>query len=321
VGKDINSKEFAFIARHNPTSLHMCHVFYCETAAHHVTNTLREICYGLMQKKSMSNNNNNNGEKRRASGNQHNMVRHKSIDTQPEGRVKPHRERHSMKDASSKMTSEGAPRRGHSERHVEFKDTVDDVTTRERHVEFKDDLDLNQNVSRVQNELKTIIHCHYLGMIRVLKATGMDALNEAMQVMHGRVPYTKWLNVTVTAEEASATIAVVDHANPGEVIFEGHIRCVTFLGISINNAKLGAFIVHTVRNEFFAHVFHCEPSAGPWCKAIQDTCTSHYQKCIESRAMKDSSANNTGHEGHQTLPRQVPKSVTPRSYRRNHSVL
>ena len=30
--------------------------------------------------------------------------------------------------------------------------------------------------------------------------------------------------------------------------------------------------MHTAQNKFMAHVFHCEPSAGPLCKTIEAAC-------------------------------------------------
>ena len=36
--------------------------------------------------------------------------------------------------------------------------------------------------------------------------------------------------------------------------------------------RLCAFIVHKAEEKFVAHVFHCEPSAGPLCKTIEAAC-------------------------------------------------
>ena len=36
--------------------------------------------------------------------------------------------------------------------------------------------------------------------------------------------------------------------------------------------RLCAFVVHKAEDKFLAHVFHCEPSAGPLCKTIEAAC-------------------------------------------------
>ncbi len=40
-----------------------------------------------------------------------------------------------------------------------------------------------------------------------------------------------------------------------------------------------------------AHVFHCEPSAGPLCKTIEAACKLRYQKCLDARPMAAAQAS------------------------------
>jgi len=36
--------------------------------------------------------------------------------------------------------------------------------------------------------------------------------------------------------------------------------------------RMCAFIVHKAEDKYYAHVFHCDPSAGPLCKTIEAAC-------------------------------------------------
>ena len=40
--------------------------------------------------------------------------------------------------------------------------------------------------------------------------------------------------------------------------------------------RLCSFIMHTAQDQFVAHVFHCEPSAGALCKTIEAACKVSY---------------------------------------------
>lgn len=47
-----------------------------------------------------------------------------------------------------------------------------------------------------------------------------------------------------------------------ETIILNYSMCFRFMGM----------IIHTAEDEFVAHVFHCEPSAGGLCKIIEAAC-------------------------------------------------
>ena len=36
--------------------------------------------------------------------------------------------------------------------------------------------------------------------------------------------------------------------------------------------RLMGMVIHTAEDEFVAHVFHCEPSAGALCKVVEAAC-------------------------------------------------
>jgi len=36
--------------------------------------------------------------------------------------------------------------------------------------------------------------------------------------------------------------------------------------------RMCAFIMHGAEDQYYAHIFHCEPSAGPLCKTIEAAC-------------------------------------------------
>lgn len=55
------------------------------------------------------------------------------------------------------------------------------------------------------------------------------------------------------------------------MIAECRVRYLSFLGIG-RNVKQCAFIMHTAQDLYIAHVFNCEPSAGPLCKTIEAAC-------------------------------------------------
>ncbi|XP_059152319.1 protein Fe65 homolog [Physella acuta] len=129
-------------------------------------------------------------------------------------------------------------------------------------------------------EPRKVIRCHYLGIQEVMRPTGRDILNEAIQYLYYRVPPEKWKFVNVAI--APSTITVTEHGNPDGIIEECRVRFLSFMGIAVDNVKLCAFIMHNSQNKFLCHVFHCEPSAGPMCKTIEAACKLRYQKCLDA---------------------------------------
>ncbi|XP_055895579.1 amyloid beta precursor protein binding family B member 2-like isoform X2 [Biomphalaria glabrata] len=129
-------------------------------------------------------------------------------------------------------------------------------------------------------EPRKVMRCHYLGTHEVIRPTGRDILNEAIQYMYYRIPPEKWKFVNVAI--APSTITITEHGNPDGMIEECRVRFLSFMGIAVDNVKLCAFIMHTSQNKFICHVFHCEPSAGPMCKTIEAACKLRYQKCLDA---------------------------------------
>ncbi|BFZ14760.1 hypothetical protein BsWGS_17799 [Bradybaena similaris] len=129
-------------------------------------------------------------------------------------------------------------------------------------------------------EPRKVMRCHYLGPLEVLRPTGRDVLNEAIQSMYYRIPPETWKFVNVAI--APSTITITEYGNPDGIIEEFRVRFLSFMGIALDNVKLCAFIMHTSQNKFMCHVFHCEPSAGPMCKTIEAACKLRYQKCLDA---------------------------------------
>lgn len=139
-------------------------------------------------------------------------------------------------------------------------------------------------------EPRKVIRCHYLGSHEVIRNTGMDIVNEVVDLMYYRVPPEKWTFVNVAI--APSTITITEHGNPDNILEECRVRFMSFMGISISSVKLCAFVMHTAQNKFIAHVFHCEPSAGPLCKTIEAACKLRYQKCLDAHPQTPKSAQN-----------------------------
>ncbi|XP_062566628.1 amyloid beta precursor protein binding family B member 2-like isoform X1 [Saccostrea cucullata] len=133
-------------------------------------------------------------------------------------------------------------------------------------------------------EPKKIIRCHYLGMEMVSKPTGTDVLNNAIESLYSRIPPEKWIFVDVAI--APSTLTITEHGKPENRVDDCRIRYLSFMGIAMENAKLGGFIIHGAEDQFYAHVFHCEPSAGPLCKTIEAACKLRFQKYLDAHGIQ-----------------------------------
>ncbi|KAK3099571.1 hypothetical protein FSP39_006387 [Pinctada imbricata] len=129
-------------------------------------------------------------------------------------------------------------------------------------------------------EPKKVIRCHYIGCTSVLKPTGIDVLNTAIDAAYMKIPPEKWIFVNVAI--APSTITITEHGKPDNKIDECRVRFLSFMGIAVENIKLCGFIMHGAEDKFSAHIFHCEPSAGPLCKTIEAACKLRYQKCLDA---------------------------------------
>ncbi|KAH3842091.1 amyloid beta precursor protein binding family B member 2-like isoform X2 [Dreissena polymorpha] len=139
----------------------------------------------------------------------------------------------------------------------------------------------NASFPTPMEEPKKILRCHYLGSTLVNKPTGMEVLNGAIDRLLETVPPEKWQYVGVAV--APSTITITEHGNADNKIEECRVRYLSFMGISITNVKLCAFIVHKAEDKFQAHVFHSDPNAGPLCKTIEAACKLRYQKCLDAQ--------------------------------------
>ncbi|PVD34945.1 hypothetical protein C0Q70_06226 [Pomacea canaliculata] len=140
--------------------------------------------------------------------------------------------------------------------------------------------DLVQLFPTPMEEPRKVLRCHYLGSHEVIRPTGVDVLNEAIDWMYYHMPPEKWTFVNVAV--APSTITITEHGNPDNILEECRVRFMSFMGISVSSVKLCAFIMHTAQNKFLAHVFHCEPSAGPLCKTIEAACKRLSQSLKQS---------------------------------------
>ncbi|XP_052794457.1 amyloid beta precursor protein binding family B member 2-like isoform X2 [Mya arenaria] len=174
----------------------------------------------------------------------------------------------------------------------------------------------NASFPTPMEEPKKVLRCHYLGSTLVNKPTGMEVLNSTIDKMLETVPPEKWQYVGVAV--APSTITITEHGNPDNKIDECRVRYLSFMGISISNVKLCAFIVHKAEDKFQAHVFHNDPNAGPLCKTIEAACKLRYQKCLDAqhrylgktreRRTKDEDSDSTPTEN-RTLKEEVKHGV------------
>lgn len=44
--------------------------------------------------------------------------------------------------------------------------------------------------------------------------------------------------------------------------------------------------MHGAEDQFYAHIFHCEPSAGPLCKTIEAACKLRFQKYLDAHGIQ-----------------------------------
>ncbi|KAL1505805.1 hypothetical protein ABEB36_005282 [Hypothenemus hampei] len=127
-------------------------------------------------------------------------------------------------------------------------------------------------------EPKKILRAQYLGCIQVSQATGMDALNDAIDRLATSVTTDKWQPVNISI---APSMISVHHPTDERLLAECRVRYLSFLGIG-KNIKHCAFIMHTAQDTFMAHVFYCEPSSGALCKTIEAACKLRYQKCLDA---------------------------------------
>lgn len=260
VGKEKDSRDFAYVARDPDSGKHICSVFKCERTGHEVASALRSICVRILNE-----NESHPGKKSSATRVNENAGNHLVFDS----RV--------SKDSLKNQTKNGPFDQSKKNWNGQSKLWNDSVV-----------------FPVPMSESKKVINCHYLGMMKVPKPLGMEILNDAIEMVHSRVPSSKW--VAVSVEVAPSAVTVYDRGRANSVILECRIRFLTFLGIGINNCRLGAFIMHSAQDEFFAHVFHCIPDAGVFCRTVKAACKLRYQKCLDAQNQKDRDQSKFSHQ-------------------------
>ena len=101
----------------------------------------------------------------------------------------------------------------------------------------------------------------------------------------------KYYDVNCNIKISPSTI-VVETAS-GEMILEGRVRYLSFMGISRNSVQVCGFILQVAEGTFEAHVFECSPDAGILCKTLEAACKLRFQKCLDAhkRRLADGTAS------------------------------
>ncbi|XP_055919850.1 protein Fe65 homolog [Eupeodes corollae] len=150
----------------------------------------------------------------------------------------------------------------------------------------------SQSFPTPMEEPKKILKALYVGCKEVSQPTGMEIINEAINSVIAQTRTEDWENVNVAI--APSMITVRSSKDYTRLIAECRVRYLSFLGIG-KNFKKCAFIVHTARNKFVAHVFHCEPSSGALCKTVEAACKLRYQKCLDAHPENNFSFDSGTH--------------------------
>ena len=147
---------------------------------------------------------------------------------------------------------------------------------------------LSFNLPQPADEPRKIILCHFVGSAEADGPVGMKVMNEAIAKALQRHPVERWHFAAVmispsavVVRDASEAHHDVDHKD--RPLLDCRVRYLSFVGIASDDVRVCAFITHSADDTFFAHVFHCEPSAGALSKAIEAACELRFQKCLDSR--------------------------------------
>ena len=81
-----------------------------------------------------------------------------------------------------------------------------------------------------------------LGTVQVNKPSGVEVLNDSIDMLINDVPRDKWKMVSVAVAPSTITISFVDG---GEAPLDCRVRFLSFLGIGRQSVQYCAFIVHT----------------------------------------------------------------------------
>ena len=83
-----------------------------------------------------------------------------------------------------------------------------------------------------------------IGIMQVNQPSGMDVLNESIDILVSQTPRDEWKMVSVAVAPSTITINFVDG---GEAPIDCRVRFLSFLGIGKECVQYCAFIVHTAQ--------------------------------------------------------------------------
>ena len=246
VGRD-NCRDFAYVARDRHTRRHMCHVFRCEVPARSIANALRDICKKILIERSLAQSSSRIKSSPSSSSTEQSGVGHKRDRMRPTSLGGNFNSKLPGKSSSS------------SSNIIPIPAPADSFPT-------------------PMEEPRKVMKAHFLGAVQVDKPCGIDIIHGAIDQLLDSTPRSEWNSVSVAVAPSTVTVTFSDGRQP----LDCRVRFLSFLGIGLNTQQC-AFIMHTAQDTFIAHVFHCEPSAGPLCKTIEAACKLRYQKCLDAR--------------------------------------
>ncbi|XP_075715494.1 amyloid beta precursor protein binding family B member 2 isoform X3 [Rhinoderma darwinii] len=141
------------------------------------------------------------------------------------------------------------------------------------------DVPLQVEFPTPKTELVQKFHVLYLGMQSVSRPTGMDVVNDAIDILMTPTDKEDWTPVIMNV--ADATVTVIKEKDE-EVLVECRVRFLSFMGVG-KDVHTFAFVMDTGNQHFESHVFWCEPNAGNVSEAVQAACMLRYQKCLVAR--------------------------------------
>ncbi|XP_035715654.1 protein Fe65 homolog isoform X2 [Folsomia candida] len=153
------------------------------------------------------------------------------------------------------------------------------------------------------DEPRKVIKAYYMGSKVVMKPTGMETLNAAIDALGGKEP------IPVQVSVAPSVIKITsEESDTPNIDLEVRVRFLSFLGIGAD-VKTCGIIVHTAKDDFEAHCFYSNPSTGALCKAVEAACVLRYQKCLDAHHAP-AGAGQSGHSsGGSTASITSPKTT------------
>ena len=256
VGRD-NGQDFAYVARDKMSRKHVCHVFRCEVPARAIANALRDICKKILIERSL---------------------------IQPSSRLtstalSPTNGQQQQKESTTSMKP-----KINAGNELGSRTRKDRIRPTSLGSNFNAKLQTKtvpapESFPTPMEEPRKVLKGWYLGTLQVNKPCGMDIINGAIDELMNSVPRTQWKTVVVAVAPSTVTVSFNDGQTSA---LDCRVRFLSFLGIG-ENPQQCAYIMHTAQDTFVAHVFHCEPTAGPLCKTIEAACKLRYQKCLDAR--------------------------------------